>query len=64
VGIRYWVSHIGIGLGIVVASTIVITWITGVLGLFGRFFGKFLNVPSGRIGYALPRRDRWTSGWW
>jgi hypothetical protein len=59
VGIRYWVSHIGVGLGIririgigigVIVTSAVITWILWFFGLFGRFLGNFLNVPSGRIG--------------
>jgi hypothetical protein len=62
VRIRYWVSHIGVRIGII--SAVVITWFLWFFGLFGRFFGNFLNVPSGRIGYTPPRRDRWTLGWW
>jgi hypothetical protein len=76
VRIRYWVSRIGIGFGIgiraivasaVVSAAIITAVITGVswcFGLFGRFFGNLLYVPSGRIGYTPPRWDRWTSGWW
>jgi hypothetical protein len=45
-----------------VQSAAIITWITGVLGLFRRFFREFLNMPSGRIGYTPPCRDRWHRG--
>jgi hypothetical protein len=61
-------GQVGVGIRIIVTSTVisatVITWISWCFGLFGRFFGNFLNVPSGRVGYAPPHKNQWMLGWW